>query len=80
LFSDLRPLLSACAGLLADDAIFLVLTAYSIRASFYSIDELTAECLAGRGGLLESGELVLREEGGGRRLSTSLFSRWSRHA
>ena len=35
------------------------------------------EALAGRGGLLESGELVLREEGGGRRLSTSLFSRWS---
>ena len=37
-----------------------------------------AEHLAGIGGLLESGELVLREEGGGRRLSTSLFSRWSR--
>ena len=32
----------------------------------------------GHGGLLESGELVLREEGGGRTLSTSLFSRWSR--
>jgi 23S rRNA (cytosine1962-C5)-methyltransferase len=80
LFSDLRPLLAACAGLLSDDAVFLILTAYSIRASFYSIDELAAECLAGRSGLLESGELVLREEGGGRRLSTSLFSRWSRHA
>jgi 23S rRNA (cytosine1962-C5)-methyltransferase len=80
IFTDLRPLLSACVGLLSDDARFLILTAYSIRASFYSIDELAAECLAGRGGLLESGELVLQEQGGGRKLSTSLFSRWSRHA
>ena len=77
IFNDLRPLLAACVGLLSERALFLILTAYSIRASFYSIDELAAECLAGLGGLLESGELVLREEGGGRALSTSLFSRWS---
>ncbi|MEO8668646.1 MAG: class I SAM-dependent methyltransferase [Bauldia sp.] len=80
LYTDLPKLMTACRRLLADDARFLILTAYSIRASFLSIDELAAECLAGMGGLLESGELVLREEGGGRRLSTSLFSRWSRHA
>ena len=80
IFTDLRPLLAACVGLLSDDARFLILTAYSIRASFYAIDELAAECLAARGGLLESGELVLLEESGGRRLSTSLFSRWSRDA
>lgn len=78
IFTDLKPLLAACVGLLSEDAVFLILTAYSIRASFYSIDELAAECLAGHGGLLESGELVLIEEGGGRKLSTSLFSRWSR--
>ncbi len=78
LFTDLPKLLAACVQLLADDARFLILTAYSIRASFLSIDELAAECLAGMGGLLESGELVLIEEGAGRKLSTSLFSRWSR--
>ena len=78
IFTDLKPLLAACAGLLSERALFMILTVYSIRASFYSIDELAAECLAGRGGLLESGELILREEGGGRALSTSLFSRWSR--
>ncbi len=80
IFTDLKPLLAACVGLLAEQPLFMVLTAYSIRASFYSLDELMAECLAGRGGLLESGELVLAEQGGGRRLSTSLFSRWSAHA
>ncbi len=78
IFTSLRPLLAACVGLLSERALFLILTAYSIRASFYSIDELAAECLAGQGGLLESGELVLQEEGSGRKLSTSLFSRWSR--
>ncbi len=78
IFTHLKPLLEGCVGLLAPVPLFMILTAYSIRASFYSIDELAAEALEGRGGLLESGELVLREEGGGRRLSTSLFSRWSR--
>ncbi len=77
IFQHLRPMVEACRGLLSDDPLFLILTAYSIRASFYSIDEVTAEAMAGMGGLLESGELILREEGGGRALSTSLFSRWS---
>lgn len=77
IFNGLPPLLRACVSLLSDTPLFLILTAYSIRASFLSIHELSAECLAERGGLLESGELVIREEGGGRALSTSLFSRWS---
>ena len=78
IFTHLKPLLAGCVSLLSDNPLFLVVTAYSIRASFYSTDEVTAEALAGRGGLLESGELVLKEQSGGRRLSTSLFSRWSR--
>ena len=76
-FSDLAPLLNACRTLLAAEPLFLILTAYSIRSSFMALHELSAECLDGLGGRLESGELVLREEGGGRSLSTSLFSRWS---
>ncbi|MFN3635842.1 MAG: class I SAM-dependent rRNA methyltransferase, partial [Rhizobium rhizophilum] len=53
----------------------------SIRASFYSIHELMRETMRGKGGLVESGELVIREAGldgktPGRALSTSLFSRW----
>jgi 23S rRNA (cytosine1962-C5)-methyltransferase len=78
LFPDLPKMMTLCRKLLSSEARFLILTAYSIRASFLAIDELAAETLAGMGGLLESGELVLREQGGGRALSTSLFSRWSR--
>lgn len=77
IFTALPNLLRACVSLLSDDPLFLILTAYSIRASFLSIHELAAECLAARGGLLESGELVIRESDRGRGLSTSLFSRWS---
>jgi 23S rRNA (cytosine1962-C5)-methyltransferase len=34
------------------------------------------DVFAGMGGVVESGELVLREQSAGRALSTSLFSRW----
>jgi 23S rRNA (cytosine1962-C5)-methyltransferase len=77
IFTHLKPLLATCRSLLSDRPAFLILTAYSIRASFTAIDEVAAETLDGLGGVLESGELVLREHGGGRGLSTSLFSRWS---
>lgn len=77
LFSDLPAMLAACRTLMADDALFVVLTAYSIRASFVSIDELMREQMAELTGSIESGELLLKEQSAGRRLSTSLFSRWS---
>ncbi|MGD9738857.1 MAG: class I SAM-dependent methyltransferase [Bauldia sp.] len=77
IFTDLAEMMRICRGRLTDDPLFLVLTAYSIRASFVSMHELAREVFAGSGGVLESGELLLREEGGGRLLSTSLFSRWS---
>lgn len=77
IFADLSEMLRICRVLLSDDPLFLILTAYSIRASFVSMHELAAEKLRGLPGTLESGELLLREEGGGRLLSTSLFSRWA---
>lgn len=78
LFDHLPRMLDICRDLLSDDAIGLVLTAYSIRASFYSIHELMMEAMRGRGGIVESGELIIREDSQARRaLSTSLFSRWT---
>lgn len=81
LFDHLPLMLDVCRELLAPKAVGLVLTAYSIRASFYSIHELMRETMRGKGGMVESGELVIREAGldgktPGRALSTSLFSRW----
>jgi hypothetical protein len=54
----------------------VVLTAYSIRASFFAIHALMRDIFAGMGGTVESGELVIVEKTAGRKLSTSLFSRW----
>ena len=81
LFDHLPPLLDVCRSLLSREALALVLTAYSIRSSFYSIHELMRETMRGAGGRVESGELLIRETGetggtAGRALSTSLFSRW----
>lgn len=81
LFENLPLMLDICRELLSDRALGLVLTAYSIRASFYSIHELMRETMRGAGGVVESGELIIRESGldgnePGRALSTSLFSRW----
>jgi 23S rRNA (cytosine1962-C5)-methyltransferase len=83
LYDHLPRMLDICRDLLSSDAIGLVLTAYSIRASFYSMHELMMETMRGMGGLVESGELIIREyptvaDQAARALSTSLFSRWTR--
>ncbi|MEC5323175.1 class I SAM-dependent methyltransferase [Aurantimonas sp. A3-2-R12] len=78
LFDDLPYLLGLVRELLSDRPLFVILTAYSIRASFYALSALMGESFRGLGGNLQSGELVIREAGDEPRLlSTSLFSRWS---
>ena len=76
LFDHLPVMLDICRSILSREPIALVLTAYSIRASFYSMHELMRETMRGAAGTVESGELLLREQSAGRVLSTSLFSRW----
>lgn len=76
LFDDLPKLADMCRSILAPKPLAVVLTAYSIRASFFAIHALMRDTFAGMGGRVESGELVIREKGAGRALSTSLFSRW----
>jgi 23S rRNA (cytosine1962-C5)-methyltransferase len=71
LFQNLPEMLTLCRNLVRPGG-FLILTAYAIRASYLSIHRLCEEVL-GRG--VESGELALKDQGGGL-LPTSLFSRW----
>ena len=77
IYTSLPGMLKELQQLLSKDALFMILTAYAIRSSFIAVHELMAETLSNQGGRLESGELVIREDGGHRALSTSLFSRWS---
>lgn len=76
LFEDLPALTALCREILTPKPLAVVLTAYSIRASFFAIHALMRDAFAGMGGTVESGELVIREKAAGRALSTSLFSRW----
>lgn len=76
-FNDVPGLLKDCAALLAPADSALVLTSYAIRASSLAIDGLVREILSDRRGIIDSGELAIEEEGTGRLLPTSLYSRWS---
>ena len=76
LFEDLPAMTDICRSILTPKPLAVVLTAYSIRASFFAIHALMRDTFAGMGGVVESGELIIREKSAGRALSTSLFSRW----
>ena len=76
LFEDLPALTDLCRQILTPNPLAVVLTAYSIRASFFAIHALLRDAFAGMGGTVKSGELIIREKSARRALSTSLFSRW----
>ena len=62
LFEDLPALTDLCRAILTPKPLAVVLTAYSIRASFFAIHALMRDTFAGMGGTVESGELVIREQ------------------
>ena len=76
LFEHLPAMADACRAIVSASPIAVILTAYSIRASFFAIHELMRDTFTGLGGRIDSGELIIREKVAGRALSTSLFSRW----
>jgi 23S rRNA (cytosine1962-C5)-methyltransferase len=76
LFEHLPDMVEACRAIVSPNPLAVILTAYSIRASFFAMHELMRDTFTGFGGRVDSGELILREKSAGRALSTSLFSRW----
>ena len=77
----LPGLVHDCAKLLDADSKFLFLTVYAVRMSSLAIGGLLAEACADLPGVVEHGELVVREEGEGdlgpgRMLPTAIFARW----
>ncbi len=81
LFDDLPELVDLCAELLAEDADFLLLNAYAARVSGLSLAHLVSGALAGRDGVVDWGELALREDGAAgepREIGLSFFARWRR--
>jgi 23S rRNA (cytosine1962-C5)-methyltransferase len=74
----LAPLLADCRQLLDDNSRFLVLTVYAVRMSALAIGELLRQVTADLGGIVEVGEMSVREEARGLLLPTAIFARWSR--
>lgn len=76
-FESLPNLLQECRALLSPKPLFIILTAYAIRASSLSVYYALQEMVAGLGGTVTTGELALKERSAGRLLSTAIFARWS---
>jgi 23S rRNA (cytosine1962-C5)-methyltransferase len=74
----LPALIADCRRLLDADSKFLFLTVYAVRMSALAIGELVRQQFAGLGGIVECGELGVREETRGLTLPTAIFARWSR--
>jgi 23S rRNA (cytosine1962-C5)-methyltransferase len=76
-FKMLPYLLQEIRPILATRPLFLVITAYAIRASALSLHYSIQEMMSSYMGTLSSGELVLNEKSAGRILSMAITSRWS---
>ncbi len=78
-FDMLPGLLKDCRSLLSKKPVFVVITAYAIRASalmlYYALEEMMSDL----GGTIMAGELVALERSSNRRLSMAIFARWSAH-
>jgi 23S rRNA (cytosine1962-C5)-methyltransferase len=63
--------------LLSDSPLFIVVTAYALNQPPEVLDEDMRKLVRGLGGELELGELGLQEKSAGRKISTSIYARWS---
>jgi 23S rRNA (cytosine1962-C5)-methyltransferase len=76
-YKMLPVLLQEIRPLFGKQPLFLVITAYAIRASALSLHYSIQEMMRNYQGNLASGELVTLEKSAGRILSMAIFTRWS---
>lgn len=76
--TDLAPMIANCCALLDADSRFLFLTVYAVRMSALAIGEMMRQACADLGGVVEAGELAVREEARGLLLPTAIWARWRR--
>jgi len=77
-FYKLFPqLMEICRQVLNPNPLFIVLTAYAVKASaltlYYSVDQM----MSGYRGEVSAGETVLVEKSAGRMISTAMYVRWN---
>jgi 23S rRNA (cytosine1962-C5)-methyltransferase len=77
-FFDMLPeLLKEIRPLFAENPLFLIITAYAIRASALTLFYAAEEMMGGLNGKLIAGELVAREHSAGRQISLAICARWT---
>jgi len=78
-FYKLLPnLLADCRQILSQQPLFLLLTAYAVKASAATLYNAVSELMDKFDGLIEAGEVVLLEMSASRKLSMAVFARWSK--
>jgi 23S rRNA (cytosine1962-C5)-methyltransferase len=75
---NFSELLDVCSSLLSEKALFFLVNAYAISATSVMLENLFQDSFSTRGGLIESGELALKQAESDRLLSTGIFARWSK--
>ena len=79
-FFELFPLLiEACQAVLSPQPVFILVTAYAIRASALSLYYSLQEILSGYKGVTTCGELAIQEVNAHRLISLAIYTRWSFH-
>lgn len=73
---DLLKLLNDCSQILSDNPLFILLSCHSPGFSPLVLQNLLAEMMKGRSGILSCGEMVIREETG-RLLPSGAYARWA---
>ena len=76
-YKSLPRLLKACASILSEQPLFIILTVYAVKASAIHIAEALRETIRHGKGSMELGELVTPEKSAGRLLSQAVFARWT---
>lgn len=71
---DFPKLMQACTQLLVDNPLFVIVNAYAISASAIMLENVMHDFL--EGGIIESGELCLKQTDSDKLLSTGLLARW----
>lgn len=77
-FRLLPSLLDSCQQVLADQPLFVILTAYAVKASALTLQYALQEIIHHTDGEWACGEVALQEKSAGRLLSMAIFARWSR--
>jgi 23S rRNA (cytosine1962-C5)-methyltransferase len=75
-FESLPQLLEDCRKIISANPLFIVLTAYAIRASALSIYYAVHELMRDFDGTSQAGELAILEKSAGRLIPTAIYTRW----